>query len=487
MKKKLGIVIVAGLLTISLVVAALASELQQVEYNSGFHVQNLSPTDDANVILTYYPQTGSPVQVQDKIFAGSSVTYFPIHNLAGDPFSGSVVVSSDTPVAAIVNTLGDFPQYAAATTAFSAGSTSFSLPLVMCENNGFDTWFNIQNVGLDTANIAINYIAGFAGADDGETTTIEARRAKTFSQASGSSTINCDTLAGTDGRFVGSATITSDQPVVATVMQINIADNRILLGYNGFAGGAADVRAPLIMSNNNGFYTGLQVQNAGTTTTTVTVGYADNTVGSLGLPKPEADIFELGPGASRTLIHNSTPPQNGSVVNDYDAIGRYIGAAIVTSNNDAPLVAIVNQAYLRQDAGPFGTAYEGFNADDASDRLSAPLIMANNNTYYTGIQVQNTGTSAVSVTISYGPNTVGIAGPVEPQDESFSLQPGASKTIIQNAAPPANGSTVNNWDEIGTYVGSLAVTANGPVAAIVNEFTWGFPGDQFYSYDAVNY
>jgi hypothetical protein len=417
--------------------------------------------------------------VEDTIAAGGSVTYATIHTAAGDPCNGSVVVSSDQPIAAIANTLGDFPAYAAATGGFSEGSTSFSLPLVMCNNSGFDTWFNIQNAGTGTASITINYIAGpLGGTDATDTATIEPGRALTFNQAEGSSGTEKKCAAGLSAaageRFVGGATITSNEPIVATVMQINTggAGFDVLMGYNGFTGGSADIRAPLIMQANAGFYTGLQVQNASdTVSTTVTIDYAADTSGT-GTVLPD-DTCDLDAGASCTVLQSGTD--------------RYIGGATVTSSNGAPLVAIVNQVLPGTPA--FGTAYQAFSASDATANINVPLIMGNNATYYTGVQVQNVSTTdGCQVTIAYGPNGVGTFAP---QDEVFTLDAGASQTVIQNGAPPGNGSTVNDWTETTPgekrYVGSALVTAGCSVVAIVNEFSPAFVGDQFYTYNAFGY
>ena len=477
MKKLVAVLILSLLLAIPLVGGAMA----QVSYSSGYQVQNLSATDPAHIIITYFPQTGTEVDVEDTILAGESVTYVTIHSEAGTPFNGSVVISSDQPVAAIANTLGDFPQYGAATGSFSEGAEDFALPLVMCNNSGFDTWFNIQNAGSGTASVTIDYISGSHGADGSESITIEPGRAKTFNQASGSSTVNCGTLAGADGKFIGSATISSNEPVVATVMQINTTNFKVMMGYNGFPGGSDDVRAPLIMANNSGFYTGIQVQNVGALATTVTIDYAPNTQASG--KELSDDSFALAPGASWTIIHSGSPASNGGV-NDFTDGLKYIGAATISSSNGEPLVAIVNQVYPGSPA--YGTAYEGLNADDATFNISAPLVMSNNSTYYTGIQVQNVGTVATTVTIDYGPNT---GGTFAPANEVFDLAAGASWTIIQNGAVHANGSTVNSWTGVGTYLGSATITANAPIVAIVNEVTLSpsYQGDQFYTYDAFNY
>ena len=444
----------------NLVAAVFAgSAAGQITYSSGFQVANLSSTDAANIIVTYYPQgTGAAVAVSDTIAAGGSVTYATIHTEAGDPFNGSVVVSSDQPVAAIANTLGNGADYGAATGGFSAGSTSFALPLIMCNNSGFDTWFNVQNAGSATASITINYIAGSSGTDASDTGTIEPGRAVTFDQKTGSSGTEKKCGNGLGTTFVGAATITSNEPIVATVMQVNAADFDVLMGYNGFAAGATDIRAPLIMQNNSGFYTGIQVQNAGTASTNVTINYSADTSGN-GTVMAD-DTFTLAAGASQTILHSGT--------------ATYVGGATVTSTGE-PLVAIVNQVLV---AGPYGTAYEAFSASDATNNINVPLVMANNSSYYTGIQVQNVGTGSATVTISYGPNG---AGTFAPADEVFTLAAGASETRIQNLA-----GVVNDWTG-NTYVGSASITANGPIVAIVNEFAPFSGMDQFYTFDAFNY
>jgi len=450
-----------------------------VSYTSGFQVQNLESTD-ATVVLEFYNQDGTLAVTpppQYTIAGNSSKTFFPISDVSTG-FNGSLVISSDKNIRAVNNLIGSGPgNYFAATNGFQTGATEVNLPLVMCNNAGFNTFFNVQNAGTSDANITINYIPGINGTARTELATIKPGAAKTFDQTTGSSTVNCSTLADGTGKFIGSAKITSNQPVVATVMQINTTGWKVLMGYGGFTQGSATVALPLVMANNAGFYTGIQVQNVGSASTTVTVDYSANTAGS-GVPTDET--FTLAPGASKTIIQNGAPPANGSV-NNWNTIGRYIGSALITNTGGQPLVAIVNQVL----ASPaLGAAYEGFDPALATTKVSAPLIMANNSTYYTGIQVQNVSSGSVNVTIKYGPNT---AGSFAPADEVFTLAPGASKTIIQNGAPPANGSTVNNWGT-NRYIGSATITSTGGnIVAIVNQVSFGVTGDQFAASNAFNY
>jgi len=471
MKRKLFFIVLLSLLLAMLIPA---SGLAQggLTYTSGVQVVNLD-TSTATIKLIYYNQNGSEAaNIDDTIAGSSSKTYFPIGAPAG--FNGSLVISADRPIAAIANTITPDFTYGAATTSFSAGSTSFSLPLVMCNNSGFDTWFNVQNAGSGDANITINYVPGSDGTAGSETDTIKAGASHTFDQSTGSSTVNCSTLAdSSSGKFIGGATITSNQPIVATVMQVSTSGFNVLMGYNGFAAGSTEISLPLIMANNNSFYTGVQIQNSGTAQTTVTLDYSANTAGSF---TPTNDTCVLNPGESCTRIQNSG-----------QWTGQYIGAATVTQTGSEPLVAIVNQVSLGPAAGlgPYGTAYEGFDPSSATPNANAPLIMSNNSGYYTGIQTQNVGGSnGCSVTIDYGPNTAS-GGTFNPVNETFTLNVGASKTIIQNGPPAGNGGS-NDWTGKGPYIGSAQISASGcDIVAIVNEVSI-ISGDNFFSYDAFN-
>jgi hypothetical protein len=389
--------------------------------------------------------------VADTVPANGSKTYYPVH--AADGFNGSVVVESDQPVVAIANTLGNSTQYAASTEGISQGGDSVKLPLIMRGNAGYYTWFNIQNAGTGDASVSVSYVPGSSGNAHSEgPVTIKPGASHTFDQ-------HDVTQLGTT--FVGSAVVTSDQPVVASVMQVG-ETYKNMMGYNGFTEGSTSISLPLIMSNNSGYYTAFQVQNVGSSATDVTISYGTNLAGSFA---PTDETATLQANESATFFQNS-----GQFATD-----TYIGSATITSGGGEPIVAIVNQ--VKMTGVILGTAYNGFDPSSATSKVSAPLIMANNSGYFTGIQVMNVGSAATDITVTYGPNT---AGSFAPPSETETLQPGDSYNSIQNS-----GAWTGN-----KYIGSLSVEASpgtSQIVMIVNQVWPQAPGDQFMTYDGFNY
>lgn len=441
-------ILIVGAIVVSLLVP-MPVFAQSIQWTSGFQVQNLA-SSDAAVVISYYNQDGTTAipDVSDTIPAMSSKTYYPIAAPSG--FNGSVVISSNEELVAIANTLGDSPQYAASTESFSAGATSVKLPLLMRNNGGYYTWFNVQNTGSADASVTVQYVAGSSGSDHTTSAvTIKPGAAATFDQHD---------LTSLGTTFVGSAVVSSTQPVVASVMQVGeIYKN--MMGYNGFIGGSTQVNMPLIMANNSGFYTGFQVQNIGTMATPVTVTYGTNIGGTFA---PAVETATLQPNESTTFLQNT----------GQWATPKYVGSATITA--DQPVVAIVNQVKVTGVA--LGTAYDGFDPDAATNKASAPLIMANNSGYYTGVQIMNVGDSTAPVTVTYAAN---IAGTYAPPVETTTLEPGDSYNSIQNA-----GSWTGN-----KYVGGLTAEApdGAKIVMIVNQIWPAAPGDQFMTYNGFNY
>jgi len=144
--------------------------------------------------------------------------------------------------------------------------------------------------------------------------------------------------------FIGSAVVTSDQPIVAIVNQVNYVAGKGL-SYSCFSGGTKNISAPLLCKRYNNWDTGIQVQNIGAGTTTVWVTYY-RTNGPGG---PWTESHVLAPYEFYTFYQ----PDNEDLPDDF------LGSAVITSTTQ-PIVAIVNEVnYAR--LGDTSLSYGGIN------------------------------------------------------------------------------------------------------------------------------
>jgi hypothetical protein len=414
-------------------------------YTTGIQIANLSSSSSATIVLTAYDessgnQSGTPLN--DTIQPSSSKTYFPISNVSSG-FKGSIVVGSSQNAAGIVNILSSDFKAGASYVGRSQGDTTVLLPLLNKNNSGFTTWYSIQNAGNSDATVNVSY-------SDGTTAgpfTIKPGAARFVYQSQE-----------THNQAIFAGTITSNQPVVAVVVQ---ESNQIIFAYTAFRSTDASTNPffPLVNANNAGYVTGIQIQNAGNQSTAVTLSYTP--VPGNGTPCTETQT--IAPGASATFalaaFHpTATPPGTSNCVKG----AKFIGSARVTGNSaNQKLVGIANQLL----PGVNGEAYISFNDSDAGDTVVMPLIMDRNSGYFTGFNVQNVGNTPVSVNCTFQNSSYTV---------SANLAPGAALNDIQQNKI-ANG-----------YIGSAICTggSGAKLVAVVNELKQG-PTDTFLVYEGV--
>lgn len=435
-------------LMMMLVLASVASA-QSLSYNSSIQIANLDDTTDATAVVTFYDSAGTAQTYNTSITAGSSVTLFPLPEVSAG-FDGSAVISSDTPVAAIVNVVANGFDYGASYGGFDAGAEEVSLPLIMKNNGGFNTWFNVQNAGSADTTVTVEY----AGTSCQETATIKVGAAARFEQED-------NACLGT--KYVGAATVTaaSGGEIVASVMEVG---ETTLFAYNGFVddGSTAPV-IPLVNANNAGYETGIALQNVGSSSTTVTLTYTPAGAGTAC-----TETQTIAPSASANFAFTAFAT---SVSGENCADGaRFVGSATVTTNSaDMPLVGIVNQLNL---AAQKGSAYNAFDPSVATDTVVMPLIMDRNSGFFTGMNVMNVGTaSAVTCTYVRASDNATIK-----TETSSVLQNGEAFNVLHS-----------NY-LANAFVGSAtctADTAGGLLLAQVNELGGG-SGDQLFTYEGVN-
>jgi len=199
--------------------------------------------------------------------------------------------------------------------------------------------------------------------------------------------------------------------------------------------------------------TGLQVQNMGTYTTTVTVTYRR----SNGPGGPWTEIAIIGPGRAHTFYQpaNTDLPDN------------FLGSAVVTSEQN--IVAIVNEVNYVTGAGMSYSCFSG-----GTKNVSTPLLFKDYRNWDTGIQVQNIGADTTTVRVTYYRSN----GPGGPWTESRALGAYESYTFYQ----PGNADLPDD------FLGSAVITSTTqPIVAIVNEVNYARPGDTSMSYGGINY
>ena len=409
-------------------------------WDTGFQVQNLG-TATANITITYYRDDGSVAHtVSDTIPPGESKTYYqPSIPELGTTFDGSVVITSDQPIAAIANqtSYSQEPNLAASYNGVegTATATTMMAPIIF-KNYGGGNWTTrlaVQNAGSAITHVTVTYHG--AGGTWTEEADIPLGARHTFDQA----------FSPIPDGFVGSAVVTSDGQPLAVVVN-EISPSGMALSYTGFSAGATNITAPLLFKNYNDWNTGLQVQNMGTATANVEVTYywAGGTC---------TENATIEPGASHTFYQ----PANTCLPDGF------VGSAVVTS--DQPVVAIVNEVnYAR------GTGMSYNTLSGGTTTVNAPLLFKNFNNWNTGLQVQNVGTAATHATVTY----YGAGGT---WTEEADIEPGASHTFYQ----PANPSLPDG------FVGSAVVESDGqPIVAVINETNYARSGDAAMSYTGIN-
>lgn len=261
--------------------------------------------------------------------------------------------------------------------------------------------------------------------------------------------------------FQGSAVLVSDQPIKAIVNVTNreSGDNGIAGGYaaaqyQGIDGSmvADTLYFPLVKGDSYGKTTTFFVQNTSSEATTITALFT--------MRNGDTHTWTSGSIASNRMVIFSvldTTTFNTSVAND----GK-VGGLKVTSSGGT-LAGVVMEHNTTEDPATILQSTRGFTASDFDTKLYAPVIKNLRFGRFTGIQVQNVGTDAVDITVTY--KTSACTDPANTgqtfTDTATGVPGGESKTFVNLTASGTNlpeGCTA-----------SATIVATGNIVAIVNE------------------
>jgi|GEM_PF-3253502 len=458
-KKILSVIAVTSLLLSSLLAfVPTYTAFAQAPFTTAFAVQNLG-NQDATVVVQWYTKEGdlvytSPAQI---IHPGELGNYLA-GDFLGTSWSGSVVISSDQPIAAIANTTDNFatPGYWGSAEGFGAGSLSTSsyLPFALRNRGGRTSTIGVQNAGSAQADIYINFIGH-------ESSPVNTRVVKNLKP--GASTIlnlNSDVTALGDN-WMGSVVITSTQNVAATALDVG---TNILYNYSGVAQPSTDLLMPFVVGARSNQDTASALLNPNPITATVTMTFT----GQIGTSTVVVSTTrEVGPGQMWNLLHSSVTGAG------------FLGSGIVHSN--VPVLGIVNHTY-----GSFGApgrkqSYTMINASAATPNISLPYILRARGNKVQGVIIQNTSAVTTTLYVSFKP--LPGAGNGNPYTYQREVGPGMFYNF---------GTSFSEWAPIGDGAyGTMVITntAGVNIVAIVN--TWNpyvsANVDSLGSYIGINY
>jgi hypothetical protein len=210
-----------------------------------------------------------------------------------------------------------------------------------------------------------------------------------------------------------------------------------------------------------GYTTATYLQNVGTGTASVVVGYFDQSGNSVGT----GDTVTIAPRGAAIIRQD----------NGHSFPSGQAGSALVYS--DQPLAGFVNE-FPPGNTGD-ATSYSGipFPSAVASTIYSPAIASAAYGGYTTGIGLINVGATTANITITYRDTTGTVQG--TPQVLT-GVAPGAYRGVYSGTSGSGTDANLPAG-----FAGTATISSNAsqPLAAVVNETG---PGAQFSSYDAIS-
>lgn len=218
-----------------------------------------------------------------------------------------------------------------------------------------------------------------------------------------------------DGEY--SVVLASDQPIVAVVNSTSSNAGQSTTSFDGVSAPSAKLFAPNIYSDYYGYATNFYLQNAGAVDTDVTIKYFDAT---------GAEIAALAD--TQTILAGSFVKVDQTGVTDL-LVDTVCSATFECTGTDCKLAGIVNIVNIDT---AIGTAnYVMYSA--GSQVAYAPVVLNDYYKFNSSINIQNNGTGAVDVKITFSDNTVVTATKLgEGQATSYYL-PGITGLATGNA------------------------------------------------------
>jgi hypothetical protein len=231
-------------------------------FNTNFVVQNAS-SSPVNVTIDIINASGSVVATQSQnnlpAYAYVNFDQAGLSGLSSNvAYSAKITGTGTLAVESNIYGQGAYTNELFSYTPFIGGSLTTYAPVIMNNYYGYSTALTVQNLGTSAANVTVTYGTGAT-----QTAVIAASSSSVFYTPSSGLAVGTLT----------SATITSDQNIVALVNETN--NYLRAASYTAFASGSTSVSVPIVLKRYYNFNTSITCQNIGTTATNMTITYSN--------------------------------------------------------------------------------------------------------------------------------------------------------------------------------------------------------------------
>ena len=326
-----------------------------------------------------------------------------------------------------------------------------SISMVSAQNPAYQTTYvtsiTYQNLGTGAAQVQFDF---FAESTASKATTGDVIRS--VGAGSGSSLFVGGLTGGEalPAGFLGSGVMSSNQPVVATLVQIpnnsTTVRNRPL--SNGFSSATSSVLLATVLKNTFNTNSRFVIQNADSTAINITVKIfnADNPsapsvdIVTNNVPQGAAKYYDMG---NSTQVPISAASFNGSAT---------VSAVKATDGTPANIVGSVLELSTN---GPAVKAFEGVTGDAGANTIYMATALCDvfSPQQRTAYAVQNTSTTAsANVTVNYS----GAAGSFS---ETATIAPGAKKSFNACTAP----------GKISNFTGAATIVSTGAEIVVIGK------------------
>ncbi|MCB0044028.1 MAG: M23 family metallopeptidase [Caldilineaceae bacterium] len=402
-------------------------------WTSTITIRNNSPrTAQATVTYFYLPTGAFMAQSVYGIAPNGSVSFEPPGSATDN--RAAVIMSSEDVSAAVQqehSTDGTIDGYAGV----ENPQTTVYSPILHRNNSGWDSDLFIQNTSNQDIMVTVDFIA-----------SVGSNQQKQYNLSPwGHKKIVLDGMSELGARFVGSAKITSNQPLA--VVSTQYLNNSQLMATSNSQVIGATLYGPLVQNNNVGYLSGVSILNASGSASTVTARYYSST-GSNCYSDSEY-VYGNRSWIEYPVIPIPTPPATSQCPS--------VVSSQFTSNQS--LVANVNQLLNSTQA----TTYAAISSPSKIVRI--PRIRRNDS-WNDGFVIRNTESSSATVAITlYNTN-------------------GSFNATLSGISISGNGYYVVLGSIPNNFIGSAVISSNRAVAVSVNNLRRVGTGDIISSYPA---